>query len=143
MRQVEKYRLWLGHVGDARDLKSLYSVGIEAVMDLALEESPNAGARDMVYCRIPLLDDTGNPDCRLRLAIDTLVNLLRSDTPTLVHCGGGINRTPVVAAAAIALIENSPLRETLSRITAGWSCDISPGLFRHVDSLLDLPNGQT
>ncbi len=34
-RQVEGPALWLGHVGDVRDHRLLFDVGIEAVVDLA------------------------------------------------------------------------------------------------------------
>src|SRR5205085_1881187 len=36
MRQVPGCSLWLGHVGDARDLRGVLSAGILAVVDLAL-----------------------------------------------------------------------------------------------------------
>ena len=38
MRQVTDYALWLGHVGDARDLTGLLSTGIVAVVDLARDD---------------------------------------------------------------------------------------------------------
>ena len=56
MRQVPGYQLWLGHVGDARDLRTVISTGIMALVDLAVNEPPATVTRDLVYCRFPLLD---------------------------------------------------------------------------------------
>ena len=40
MRQIAGLPLWLGHVGDARDLRAVLSAGILAVVDLAVNEPP-------------------------------------------------------------------------------------------------------
>src|SRR4051794_38928813 len=68
VRRVPGYTLWLGHVGDARDLSGLLSAGITAVVDLALNEAPVPLARELVYCRFPLIDGGGNPRWLLRTA---------------------------------------------------------------------------
>lgn len=68
MRRIPDTSLWLGHVGDARNLAALAEGGIEAVVDLAGDESPAALPRDLAYCRFPLVDGPGNPpgSCGLR-----------------------------------------------------------------------------
>jgi hypothetical protein len=40
MRQVGNYPLWVGTARDARDIKGVLDAGIEAVVDLAVEEAP-------------------------------------------------------------------------------------------------------
>ncbi len=40
MRRVPGYSLWLGHVGDVRDLRGIHAAGILAVVDLAIDEPP-------------------------------------------------------------------------------------------------------
>src|SRR5688572_12689172 len=94
VRQVPGYPLWLGHAGDARDLRTVLEAGILAVVDLALNEPPAAVTRELVYCRFPLVDGPGNPPWLLRAAVETVAGLVRSDTPTLVYCGAGMSRTP-------------------------------------------------
>src|SRR5207244_524756 len=90
MRQLSGLPLWLGHVGDARDLRAVLSAGILAVVDLALNEPPVRITRELVYCRFPLLDGMGNPPWLVRAAVDTVARLLRAGTPTLVYCSGGM-----------------------------------------------------
>jgi len=72
MRRVPGSSLWLGHVGDARDLGVLIESGIEAVVDLAHEEPPLSVSRELAYCRFPLVDGPGNPPWLLRAAIETV-----------------------------------------------------------------------
>ena len=102
MRRIPGYSLWLGHVGDVRDLSGVHTAGIRAVVNLALNEPPAMLSRELVYCRFPLIDGPGNPRWLLQTAVDTVAGLLRSDTPTLVYCGAGMSRSPCIAGAAIA-----------------------------------------
>ena len=88
MREVIPGILWLGHSHDARDLSHLLDLGIEAVVDLAIEETPPKLTRDLVYCRFPLNDGAGNPPLILRAAVETVCSLLAKGVPTFVFCGG-------------------------------------------------------
>jgi hypothetical protein len=72
MRQVPGYALWLEHVGDARDLRTVLSTGILAVVDLALNEPPATVTRELAYCRFPLLDGSGNAPWLVRAAAKKL-----------------------------------------------------------------------
>ena len=134
MRRVSGYSLWLGHVGDVRDLRGLLSAGVLAVVDLALNESPAILTRELVYCRFPLIDGSGNPRWLLRAAVETVACLLRSDTPTLVYCGACMSRTPSVAGAAIALVRGCPLAEGLAVALHSGSADISPALWSEIQT---------
>ena len=96
MQKLPGYRLWIGHVGNVRDPRELVEAGIVAVVDLALNESSVMLGRELVYCRFPLLDGAGNPRWLLRMAVDTVAGLLRSDTPALVYCSAGMSRSPAV-----------------------------------------------
>lgn len=132
MRQVPGRPLRLGHVGDARDLRSVTAAGIVALVDLAANEPPTPVLRDMIYCRFPLLDGSGNPLHLLRLAISTLVDLLRADVSTLVFCSAGMSRTPAVAAAALARLDGIPLAAALDIVLTAGPADISPALLAEV-----------
>ena len=132
MRQISGYRLWLGHVGDVRDLSGLFSIGILAVVDLALNESIPALPRELVYCRFPLIDGSGNPRWLLRSAVGTVAGFLRSDTPTLVYCGAGMSRSPSIAGAAISLVRGSRPEEGLTMASKSGPADISATLWTEV-----------
>src|SRR4051812_27081752 len=113
MRAIPGHPLWLGHVGDARDLRRVLSAGIRALVDLALNEPPAAVTRELVYCRFPLVDGAGTPPWLLRSAIQAVAGLLRGGIPTLVFCGGGMSRSPAIAAAALSLVSGKAAAECL------------------------------
>ncbi len=136
MRRIPGYSLWLGHVGDVRDLRGIHAAGIRAVVDLALNEPPAALSRDLVYCRFPLIDGTGNPQWLVRRAVETVAGLLRSETPTLVSCGAGMSRSPCIAGAAIAQVQRCPAAEGLAIAHQSAAADVSPGLWAEVREIL-------
>ena len=89
MRPVPGFALWLGHAGDARDLRAVLDADVAALVDLAAGDPPVAVPRDLAYCRFPLADGPGNPPWLLRAAVETTAGLIRSQVPTLVCCGVG------------------------------------------------------
>jgi protein-tyrosine phosphatase len=132
MRIIPPYRLYLGNALDARDLRRLYELEIAAVVDLALEEKPAALGREIVYCRLPLTDGAGNSLDVMRLAIETVRALIRSQTPTLVACGAGMSRSPAIVAAALAGIEGRDSDECLEQLVREGPHDVSPRLWADV-----------
>ena len=132
MRQIEGYALWLGHRGDVDDPRAIVAAGILAIVDLAHNETPVVLPRDLIYCRFPLIDGTGNPPWLLRLAMETVKSLLRSDTSTLVYCSAGLSRSPCIAAAAVALVRECPLDDGLKLMLQSGPADVAPGLWAEV-----------
>ena len=102
MRQILPHSLWLGHAGDAQDFKRMFDLGINALVQLAVEEAPLQPPRELIYCRFPLVDGPGNESSLLSLSITTLANLLEKRKSVLVCCGAGLSRSPAVAATAVA-----------------------------------------
>lgn len=142
MRQVPDYPLWLGHVGDARDLKSVLAAGILALVDLAINESPVDVTHELVYCRFPLLDGGENPPWLLSTAIQTVASLLQASTPTLIFCSAGMSRSPIIAAAAITQVRGISLHEALLVVTRDRPADISPALLADVQAILGQAGSQ-
>jgi hypothetical protein len=136
MRQIPPYSLWLGHAGDARDVRAVLDAGIFAVVDLALEEPPVHFTREVAYFRIPLIDGAGNPPWLSRAAINTVAMLLQNNTPTLVFCGAGMSRSPAIAAAAISIVKDECATESLKFVANVHGCDVSPGLWSEVVRML-------
>jgi protein-tyrosine phosphatase len=135
MHEISPFPLWIGHAGDGRDNVQLSEFGVEAVVQLAIEEPPLDPLREMVYCRVPLLDGVGNPPGRLLLAVRTVTELIRGNVQTLVCCGNGLSRSPVIAAAALALIHREPPDDWLRRVVALNPSDVSPGFWDEVVAL--------
>lgn len=132
MRDVLPGKLWIGNARDARDLAAVHDRGIRAVIDLAAEEPPALLSRDIVYCRFPLLDGLGNPPWLLHAAIRTTAGLIRSGVPTLVACSGGMSRSPVVLAAALAAAGQGSLDECLRQCVNEGPRQVSPAFWQAV-----------
>lgn len=132
MYQVQPYQLWIGNAGDARDATGLLDLGLKAVLQLSIEEPILKLPREVIYCRLPLLDGGGNDPFLVRMAIEEARLFLQTSMPTLVACGGGMSRSPAIVAAALALVERTPLDACVKRITAGVAHDISPALWSDV-----------
>ena len=128
MHKIEPYALWTGHAGDGRNFRAMFDLGIEAVVQLALEELPLAPPRELLYFRFPLVDGAGNSAPVLELAISTVSSLLQSRMGTLVCCSAGMNRSVVIAAAALMKLGTGDLQTAVG----GRPADVSPGLWDEV-----------
>ncbi len=126
IRRVYNDQLFLGNAHDARDLQLLYENDIAAVVDLAINEPPAQLAREMIYCRFPLTDGSGNSHALLELAIQTTVMLVGQELKTLVACSAGMSRSPCIAAAVIAIVTGEPLQECLIGVVKNSPHDVSP-----------------
>jgi hypothetical protein len=136
VRQIRPYRIWLGNVVDARDLRSVLNQGIAAIVDLAATEPPPTITRDLAYIRCPLMDGSGNSPWLVCLAVETVWRLLHAKVPTLVYCTAGMSRSPAILAAAVALESGRSLAECLQEITANVPHDVSAGLIADVQTVL-------
>lgn len=136
MREVSGYSLWVGNAYEARELRALLDLGIEAVVDLALNEPPLPVTRELIYCRLPILDGAGNPPWILRLAVSTVADMLRYEVKTLVFCSAGLSRTPVIVAGAISMLQEKPIAAILEQILRDAPADVSPALLHEVEVVI-------
>jgi protein-tyrosine phosphatase len=134
LRQITGFQIWIGHVGDIRNSSAVLDAGILAVVDLALNEVPATLPRELVYCRFPLVDGTGNPRWLLRAAVQTVASLVRAGTPTLVCCSAGMSRSPAIVGAAIAVIRGCSFREGLVAALKDGAGDVSPELWADIQA---------
>lgn len=137
MREIIPELLWIGNAADARSLQTVYAHRIEAIIDLAMEEPPIASTRELVCCRFPLVDGQGNAPAVIEAAIATAVILIRAKVPTLIACGGGMSRSPAIAAAVIAQIDGIQPEDAIKRIAAAGPHDVSPLLWREIMQLTE------
>lgn len=138
MREVVPSRLWVGNAVDARSPRAIHEAGIQAVVDLAIEEPIAQLTRDLLYCRIPIHDGAENSPLNLSIAIEALVSLLKKEVPTLVACSAGMSRAPSLAAAALALVRQQSPDEALESIISGNPHEVSPALWRDVKRIVGL-----
>ena len=136
MREIIPGILFLGNSADGRGLQRVLDAGIAALVDLAAEEPIPALPRNIVYCRFPVVDG-GQPSTQvLRMAIETVASLLRSEVPTLVFCGAGMSRSPAVAAAALSIVHGGSPDERLNEVVFGHPHDVSAKLWAEVREVL-------
>ena len=129
--------LRIGNALEARDLSGVLNAGIEAVVDLAIEEPPISATREIICCRIPIVDGAGNSHARMSLAVRTILHLIRSGTPALVACSAGISRSPIFVAAALSRANSNTIQESLNQVAAAGPCHVSPALFADVVQCVD------
>lgn len=132
MREIIPGQLWIANALQVRDIRTTLAQGVTAVIDLAMEEPPIAYPRDILYCRFPLLDGTGNPQHLLTACVDTVAKLVEANRPTVIACSAGMSRSPVIAAAAIAQVKGTSLESSLLKLTATGPHDVSPALLNDV-----------
>jgi len=137
MTQIQPYSLWIGHAGEARDYERIADAGIEALVNLAAEEKCDQPPRELLYLRFPLIDGIGNRTGWLDLAVTSVANLLRLHVPTLVYCGAGRSRSPVIAASALAVAFRDNPADSLRRVVSQHPSDVSPGFWDEVKVVLD------
>jgi protein-tyrosine phosphatase len=135
MQQITPFSLWIGTVGDLRDLPRLHDLGIRAVVQLAYEELPAPLAREFITLRFPLLDGADNDAEVLQLAVSSLTMLLERKFATMICCQAGRSRSPGIASAALARLTGAPLIECMRQITAIRSCFIHPTLIAQLQTL--------
>jgi protein-tyrosine phosphatase len=135
MRAVIPDILWIGTSHEARDLQLIAETGIEAIVDLASRKPMQVLLKDVINLRIPIIDGDGNRPERLRLAVMSVLQLLRENIPTLVACNRGMSRSPAVAAYALARLRYITPLEAAELI--GGS--ISPELWSSLDSAMQVP----
>jgi predicted protein tyrosine phosphatase len=137
VREIVPNLLWIGNAREARDIRAVLGLGIAAVIDLAVEETPIVFPRDVVYCRFPLVDGSGNPRTVLKAAVETTTALIREQVPTLVACSGGMSRSPALVAAALALSERSDRHEMLERVAGSGPRDVSAAFWADLTEACD------
>jgi protein-tyrosine phosphatase len=136
MREVIPNLVWIGNAQDGRNVAAVLKLGIEAVIDLAMEEPPLAFPRETVYCRIPLIDGAGNSPALLRAAIQTTVGFIQGNVPALVTCNGGMSRSPAIVAAALVSIENVSAEAALERVARVGPHDVSTSFWAEVKKVV-------
>jgi len=107
----------------------LFESGVKAVLDVAYEEPPANLPRQLTYCRFPINDGGGNNPATLFLALSTAINLLDSETPTLIACSAGMSRSPTVAAFALAFHLSESPDTVVARIAEIKSLELKPELW--------------
>ena len=129
MWKIPDETVFIGNRGDFRDIGVLRRAGIQAIIDLAMEELPVTASRDTLLFRIPLEDGGGNDAETLRLGVDLVHTLLAMGRTTLVVCSAGMSRSPSIVALAIARKRRIEPEAALSLLASHGPVDVSPAFW--------------
>jgi protein-tyrosine phosphatase len=132
MHKISPQHVWIGHAGDLADVRQLHAIGIRTVVDLALNEEPPRLPRDLPYCRLPIVDGTGNDPWMLLTVIDLVAGLIKVDVPLLVCCSAGSSRSPVIVAAGLSIVTHETPEQCLKTVSRTVAHDVNPGLWHDV-----------
>ncbi len=134
MNELISRCVWIGNAKDAENTSHILSLGISAIVCVAIEELPPPLTRDLIFCRFPLNDGSDNSVEVLRTAVDTISKLINEQIPTFVYCGAGMSRSLVMTAAALSKVHSSAPDETLRKLFTDLPHDVSPQLWHDVKS---------
>jgi protein-tyrosine phosphatase len=132
VREILSEQLWIGNAHDVSDVRRVLSLGITAIVDLAIDELPRVYPRDIIYCRLPLIDGGGNVPVVLETAIQTAVAFVTNEITTLIACSGGMSRSVAIAAAAMAVLRGQEIDQVLQQVALGGPHDIAADLWADV-----------
>ena len=107
-------RLYLGGRNDAEHLYRANDCGITTVLTLC-EEPVLRRNSQLNYLHIPIAESIAIGQGSFDSIIDALAENIRWGT-VLLHCGSGLSRTPILAAAWMDVVGYKNLDEALSEI---------------------------
>ena len=136
MDQILPHRLWIGHAGNGNDLSLLHRVGIEVLVQVAIEEPPILPPRELVFLRYPMIDGTGNRPEIIDQAVRSVSFWIDRHVPILVCCSAGLSRSPSIVAAALSRSGHGTPESCLIRLETYRRIDVSPGLWSEVRASL-------
>jgi hypothetical protein len=137
MREILPSRLWLGNAADLREPERILRNGIQAVVEVAIEQWIASLPRTLIYCRFPIVDGEQDSMTPLRAAMETTLRLLKSNIPTLVCCGAGMSRSPAVVAGVLTMLQGGSPDDHLRAVVLGYPHDVSPQLWQDVRTICD------
>lgn len=118
MRQIVPDHLGIGNAIDVWDALYLLVASIEPVVVVAYEVPLVVLTRDIVHCRFPSIDESGNRPiarCRDRKSCEPI----RRHVSRPVRCVTGMSRSPEIVTVALGIVRNdSPdncVRELITR----------------------------
>jgi protein-tyrosine phosphatase len=91
------WRLYLGSMFDAQRLAKANPHGLTHVVSLS-ENAPITTRSEVTYVHLPVEDEIAIPPARFNAIMDAISSNIRQGK-VLLHCGSGISRGPIMAAA--------------------------------------------
>ena len=127
-------RLYVGKIQDAELLAALNPVGIAAVISLC-SEVPTSKGKSLRYISLPIDDSTPLSARKFEAVMSAITTEVRHGK-VLVHCLGGMSRSPTLVAAWLDRCGYAEFATALREIAEMRQIDPSPILLRSVQGHL-------
>ena len=127
-RRIGKTNLYIGNSNDSRDIDTLRRLGIRSIVNVAKDlEGPWFHGHIWNY-KIPLYDGPGNELWQYMMAGRVVETLLNKGHKVLLHCAGGVSRSPAIGVLALVLTGIAPDFTTAYKIVrdSRRSANINP-----------------
>ena len=136
MLNIPNTNVWLGNSVDLRDIPGMLNMGVTAIIDLAIEEPFPKMPRTTNYCRFALTDDGDNNPATVRAAILSASAFIQEGHVTAICCNAGLNRSPSIAAASLALITGKTPIQCIELLATVKHLDVNPALWNQIIGIL-------
>ncbi|APZ91907.1 protein-tyrosine phosphatase family protein [Fuerstiella marisgermanici] len=135
MIRIPNTTIWLGNSADLRDSRRMLGEGIDAIIDLAIEEPFPPLPRLINYCRFVVSDDGENDPAILQAAIAATAMFVQGGHRTGICCNAGLSRSLCVAAAVMSYVSAMSPNEALEAVSRIKPTDVNPALWRQIVTL--------
>lgn len=98
-------KLYLGNASDARNADTLRAVGVDIVLNVAIDLNP-VEVPGITYANHGLIDGPGNTTEAFESAVLFLNSVVSEGKTVLVHCHVGMSRSPTVVAKHLSMKES-------------------------------------
>jgi atypical dual specificity phosphatase len=122
-------RIYLGSLKDARQLATTNPCGIVTVLSLCEEAVPRL--ESITYVHLPIADSRPIAALRFEEIMKAIADRVRRGN-LLVHCVGGMSRSPIILAAWLHRCGYAPIERALVEIAEMRDIDPSPVLLKSV-----------
>jgi protein-tyrosine phosphatase len=126
-------RLYLGNYRDAEGLATANPCGITAVISLCEEQVRRAAK--ISYVHLPIADSRPIASQRFEEITKAIADAVRRGN-LLVHCVGGMSRSPIMVAAWMHRCGYAGVEKALAEIADMRDIDPSPVLLKSVEERL-------
>jgi protein-tyrosine phosphatase len=142
IRRISNTNLFIGNVNDARDIDNLRNLEIRDVVNVAKDVEGPWFHGDFRNYKVPLLDGAGNEVYHYIMAAEIVLTLLDKNLKVLLHCAGGISRSPAIATICLVCMNKANSLDEAFMIVkdSRSSSDIRPEHWSFMEETLSILN---
>jgi hypothetical protein len=107
IRKIGDTNIFVGNSNDSRDINTQRRLGIRSVVNVAKDLEGPWFHGDFRNYKVSILDGPGNETYQYVLAAQIVLELLNNGEKVLLHCVGGVSRSPAIATMVLSLLDKN------------------------------------